>query len=91
MTDKEKIKAALERIFESGGVDGAHHKMWVLDQVVRILTNCPKIKKTAIDCKGREYEYVGLGESEEYLEWLRKHADGEDGPHTYEWDIGIAP
>jgi len=38
-----------------------------------------------------EYEYVGLGESEEYLEWLRKHADGEDGPHTYEWDIGIAP
>jgi hypothetical protein len=29
---------ALEVIHLFGGIDGAHHKQWVLDQVVRYLT-----------------------------------------------------
>lgn len=29
---------ALDVIYSYGGIDGAHHKQWVLDQVVRILT-----------------------------------------------------
>lgn len=37
-TDKVRIKKALDVIDSYGGIDGAHHKMWVLDQVVRILT-----------------------------------------------------
>lgn len=37
MTDKEKIEKALE-IAEYGSFDGDHHKMWVIDQMVRILT-----------------------------------------------------
>ena len=37
MTDRERIEAALRRIHSSAGVDGAHHKQWVLDQVVRVL------------------------------------------------------
>lgn len=32
-----KIKEATDFIFEWGGVDGGHHKQWVLDQVIRIL------------------------------------------------------
>jgi hypothetical protein len=38
MTDAERIRAALELIGRYGGIDGAHHKQWVLDQVVRALT-----------------------------------------------------
>lgn len=33
-----EIDKALDLILEYGGIDGGHHKMWVLDQVVRILT-----------------------------------------------------
>jgi hypothetical protein len=29
---------ALELIVRFGGIDGAHHKAWVLDQVTRVLT-----------------------------------------------------
>ena len=35
---QESIKKALEIIAECGSIDGAHHKQWVLDQVVRQLT-----------------------------------------------------
>lgn len=36
MDDKQKIAAALE-MCECGAFDGDHHKMWAIDQVVRIL------------------------------------------------------
>jgi len=39
MSDKEKIQQALDVIFQYGGVDGAHHKVWVLEQVTRLLTD----------------------------------------------------
>ncbi len=64
-----RIRRALHRINRSGGVDEAHHKQWVLDQVVRELT----------------------GGGKAYIEWVRAHRDGQDGPHTYEWDVGIPP
>lgn len=34
---EERIDDALDLIDRYGGIDGAHHKQWVLDQVVRIL------------------------------------------------------
>lgn len=37
-TDQQKIVAALAIITRYGGIDGAHHKQWTLDQVVRALT-----------------------------------------------------
>lgn len=37
MTDKQKIEDAIGLIVQYGGVDGAHHKAWVIDQVLRIL------------------------------------------------------
>lgn len=38
VTDSDRIKTALQKILDFGGIDGAHHKQWLLDQVVRILT-----------------------------------------------------
>lgn len=35
---KQRIAAALEIIDSYGGIEDAHHKQWVLDQVVRTLT-----------------------------------------------------
>lgn len=34
-----KIQQALDLIKQCGGIDGAHHKQWLLDQVVRILSS----------------------------------------------------
>jgi hypothetical protein len=38
MSQHTRIAAALAVIHQYGGTDGAHHKQWVLDQVVRELT-----------------------------------------------------
>ena len=37
---EDRIKKALNLIKNFGDVDGAHHKQWVLDQIVRALTGC---------------------------------------------------
>jgi hypothetical protein len=34
----DRITAALEVAADYGGIDGDHHKMWVIDQMVRALT-----------------------------------------------------
>jgi hypothetical protein len=36
-TDQERIQKAIELGFRFGGIDGDHHKMWVIDQIIRIL------------------------------------------------------
>ena len=45
MTDTERIVVALNLIIEFGGYDGAHHKDWVLDQVVRALLTAKEYKE----------------------------------------------
>ena len=67
MSDKEIIDKAIKFAVEYGGIDGAHHKDWVIDQMVRMLA-------------GDNYEQI-----------VKDACDGEDGPQTYVWDIGIAP
>lgn len=37
----ERIKNAIEVAGKFGHIDGAHQKMWTIDQIVRILTGCP--------------------------------------------------
>lgn len=37
MSDIERINKAIELAVQYGGFDGAHHKDWVIDQMVRIL------------------------------------------------------
>jgi len=36
-TSEQRIANALEFIERYGGIDGAHHKCWVIDQVARTL------------------------------------------------------
>ena len=67
MTDAERIQSAIDIAVQYGGIDGNHHKAWVIDQMVRALT-------------GDHYDTL-----------VAEACDGEDGPDTYEWDVGIAP
>lgn len=34
---EERIQAAIDLAIQYGQIDGAHHKMWVIDQMVRAL------------------------------------------------------
>ena len=45
MTDKEKIKQAVDLAWQYAQIDGEHHKMWVIDQMVRTLLGEEKYKK----------------------------------------------
>ena len=62
-----RISNAIELAVRYGGIDGRHHKTWVIDQMVRVLA-------------GENYERI-----------VREACDGENGPDTYDWDVGIAP
>lgn len=58
---------ALDVAIQFGGVDGDHHKAWVIDQMVRALT-------------GFQYDEI-----------VADAKSGEDGPESYEWNVGIPP
>ena len=58
-----RTQKALDVIQQNGGVDGSHHKQWVLDQVARILTETPE----AYQVWCRSYSYDDKGEY--YGEW----------------------
>lgn len=88
---EENIKKALDIICSYGSIDGDHHKAWVIDQVSRVLTGCQEVEKQGIDCNGNYYKYTVLGESEEYKRLVSETCDGEDGPDSYDWPVGIAP
>lgn len=87
----ERIAKALEFADLYGGFDGAHHKTWVIDQMVRALTGCPMEKFTGTDSRGQSYVFEGQSTNEEYAAFVRDHCDGEDGPQTYSWEVGIPP
>jgi len=38
MRDNGKINEALREIYNFGGIDGVHHKQWLLNRLVLILT-----------------------------------------------------
>ena len=88
---EDRIKKALNFAVKYGGIAGDHHKAWVIDQMVRALTGCPLVEKTAKDCRGAPYTYSAQGESEEYKKLVADACNGEDGPATYDWSTGIAP
>ena len=46
MTTDDRIAKAL-KFAENGIYDGAHHKIWVIDQMVRALTGCPMVTAAA--------------------------------------------
>lgn len=63
--EKQKNEAALELIERFGGIDGAHHKQWVLDQIVRAITG-DKYDEWVEEMRG---EYDEVNEMYEYCEW----------------------
>lgn len=101
MTSEDRIKTALNLAASYGQIDGDHHKMWTIDQMVRALTGCPMVEYKANDSQGTEYTCEIQGESEEYKKYVKEYecgtpeeiAAGEfDGEEAlYEWDIGIPP
>jgi hypothetical protein len=70
-----------------GGIDGEHHKAWILDQVARILHGTPVIVTEARWENGeREIRFRTGPPSETYLTWVEGMKAGE-----YSYDEGIAP
>jgi hypothetical protein len=83
---------ALHWIGQYGGYGGEHHKAWVLDHVARILHGTPVIIHKATWANGWSELRFRLDEpSLSYVEWVTQLCDGEDGPDTYAYDVGIAP
>lgn len=76
------IEKAIIIAIRYAGIDGAHHKAWAIDQIVRALTACPQVEKTATDCRGNPYTYEAQGESEDYKMLVKECG---------EWDVGISP
>ncbi len=91
---RQRIETALECI-ALGSFDGAHHKQYALDQVLRALTGCPMVEVHTTDYTGTPYSYTKQGESAEYIKWCedyRGEYDPEWEEYEYgEWDEGIAP
>ncbi len=90
-TPEERIRKALAIAVAYGSNDGAHHKDWTIDQMVRALTGCPMAEESATDYRGSPYVYLAQGESEEYQRLVADARSGADGPNTYSWETGIAP
>lgn len=66
--------------------DGAHHKSWVIDQMVRALTGCPPTQQTATDAYGKPYTLEAQGESTGYIVFIERASNGDP---AYAWDPGI--
>ena len=86
-----RIEKALDVASQWGGFDGAHHKAWAIDQIVRVLTCCPVHTETAVSSNGVKYTFKTRGKSKAYERFVCEHKAGKDGPNTYDWDEGIPP
>ncbi|MBU0847134.1 hypothetical protein KKH23_08080 [Patescibacteria group bacterium] len=85
MTEEEsaRIEVAIDIAIVYGDSGGAHHKAWVIDQMVRALTGGEVI--------GDKASFYEISETDEYRQLVASARDGVDGPETYGWDTGIAP
>lgn len=54
LSDKERIQKAIEIAVQYGGIDGAHHKDWVIDQMVRVLAGDEYEQVVALACDGAD-------------------------------------
>lgn len=74
------------------GIDGSHHKQWLVDQTSRILKGTTVELSIAKWDDGTVDERFTLGEpTKAYHDWVKQYEDGEDGPDTYSYDCGVAP
>lgn len=54
MDESERISKALEVLLRYGGIDGSHHKAWVIDQAVRALTDGAYEETIRENCDGED-------------------------------------
>lgn len=79
---RTRVKNALSILTQYGGIDGAHHKTWTIDQAIRALCGIPN----------GPHGYPGSELSEEYLTHIYESCKGKDGTAwEYTWDEGVAP
>lgn len=79
-----------------GGIDGDHHKTWVLDQVSRILKGTPVVVVEARWEHGHTEDRFKVANppSEAYQNWvcdMRGKYDGKNECFEYDYDVGVAP
>lgn len=76
----QRIIDALNIATQYGTIDGAHHKMWAIDQMVRTLTGTLSVTQSW-SADNNYYDYVP-----DYDDFVRDRYEG-----GYEWSTGIAP
>lgn len=52
--EQEKIREAIDIAVSYGGIDGGHHKAWVIDQMVRVLAGDSYDSIVADACFGED-------------------------------------
>src|SRR5437762_5985689 len=62
---------ALHLIESYGGIDGEHHKQWLIDQVARLLSGAA-VHVVEARWKGGQSEYrITVGTGDKYLAWVK--------------------
>jgi hypothetical protein len=84
---------AMEFIERYGGIDGDHHKLWLLDRVARLLKGAPVEVRLAKWDSGHEEYRFSIGTSDDYEEWVEymKGWNEEEGEYDYSYDWGDSP
>lgn len=62
---KERIDKALELAWQYGQIDGSHHRVWVIDQMVRALIGNEEDYKKWVEA----YETPLSENEDDYYEW----------------------
>lgn len=89
---EEQREWSLNYIISYGGIDGVHHKDWVLDQVIRIMHGTPVETRLARwDCGTEDLRFNTLEPTQNYHDYIAESCHGEDGPDTYHHNVGCPP
>ena len=87
-----KLEWAMLWIEMYSGIDGSHHKDWLIDQIARILKGAKVVVRIATWDDGKKEERFALENlPKSYYRWVDDMKDGEDGKNTYSYDFGVAP
>ena len=93
----EKGDWAMYFLERYGQIDGSHHKLWVLDQIARVMHGTPIIIRLAKWDNGQSEYRIETGKpSKEYRGWVKemkgKYIRTADyNGYEYSYDVGIPP
>ena len=65
MSNEDRIQEALDIAYEWGWIDGGCHKMWIIDQMVRVLCGSDENYRKWVD----KYEEPLAGYEDDWVEW----------------------